>query len=573
MIRTQAFQSWLDGFFASYYRHRPVNATFIGIHDCDSRLPDLSEHGTGDALADTGTLLAGLRALPEEPLSGIETLDRKLAAGHLEIQRWELLSGYFPRLNPCTYTGEAVFGLISLLRRPFATLNERLHSTIMRMEGVPALLAQGRANVRNAPHAWTERAIDECRGALAMLGRGIDLFAREHNAPEPGLRKAADQAAAAFEEFQHYLETELLGRGGESSACGEEAFDLLLHRGHFLGIDPTEVERYASRQLDDCATYLASHANDFGARSPAEALAQLADLHPTVENYYSRYAELWDACRACAEKHRLLSWPDFPIRYVPRPVWVREAAPHLYFLFYHSPAPFDGLPELEYLVTPIETDMPPARQEELLRATNDSVIKLNQVVHHGAIGHHLQNWHAFRAESRIGQIAAVDCALRIALFCGGTMAEGWACYATDLMDEFGFLTPLEHYAQVHGRLRMAARAMMDVRLHRGIMTIDQAAEFYRQRVGMAAAAARSEAVKNTMFPGTALMYLFGTDAIRRLRIELQQKPGFELRAFHDRFLSFGSIPVPLIAEAMSQRTPRSHNRKNGDIPIFRPGFS
>jgi uncharacterized protein (DUF885 family) len=219
-------------------------------------------------------------------------------------------------------------------------------------------------------------------------------------------------------------------------------------------------------------------------------------------------------------------------------------------LFYHSPAPFDALPEHEYLVTPIEPDMPAEQQQALLRANNDSVIKLNHVVHHGAIGHHIQNWHAFRAESRIGRIAAVDSASRIALFCGGTMAEGWACYATNLMGEFGFLTPLEHYSQTHSRLRMCARALVDVRLHHGTITLDQAIAFYQQRVGIAPAAARAEAVKNSMFPGTALMYLLGTDAIQHLRRDMAERPGFELRSFHDQLLSFGSIPVTLIAEAM-----------------------
>ena len=42
------------------------------------------------------------------------------------------------------------------------------------------------------------------------------------------------------------------------------------------------------------------------------------------------------------------------------------------------------------------------------------------------------------------------------------MAEGWACYATELMDEVGFLTPLERLSLRHGRLRMAARALVDV---------------------------------------------------------------------------------------------------------------
>jgi uncharacterized protein (DUF885 family) len=228
---------------------------------------------------------------------------------------------------------------------------------------------------------------------------------------------------------------------------------------------------------------------------------------------------------------------------------VRSAAAHLYFLFYHSPAPFDGL-EVEYLVTPIEASMPADEQERLLRATNDSVIKLNHVVHHGALGHHVQNWYAFRAQSRIGQVAAVDCAARIALFCGGTMAEGWACYATDLMGEVGFLTPLERYAERHGRLRMAARALADVRLHHGQWTLAATTRFYEQQVGMPPAAARNEAVKNSMFPATALMYLMGTDAIHGLRRELATRPGFTLRSFHDQLLSFGSVPVTLVAEAM-----------------------
>src|SRR5262249_55887654 len=159
---------------------------------------------------------------------------------------------------------------------------------------------------------------------------------------------------------------------------------------------------------DQSQAYLQEHARDFGAATRQEALASLADLHPTTEGYYARYGQLWDACRRTAEEQGLLTWPDYPIRYIPRPMWARAAAPHLYFLFYHSPAPFDRLSEVEYLVTPIDPDMPAEEQERLLRANNDSVIKLNHVVHHGAIGHHVQNWYAFRAESRIGQVAAVD---------------------------------------------------------------------------------------------------------------------------------------------------------------------
>jgi len=181
------------------------------------------------------------------------------------------------------------------------------------------------------------------------------------------------------------------------------------------------------------------------------------------------------------------------------------------------------------------------------------VITLNHVVHHGAIGHHVQNYYAYRGASEIGRVAAVDCASRIGMFLGGTMAEGWACYATDLMDECGFLTPEESVSQQHTRARLLARAVVDIGLHERSMDFDAAVAVYRDRIGMPHQAAVGEACKNSMFPGTALMYWLGTDGIHALRRDRERIEGsaFSRRRFHDRLLSYGSIPVPLIARIWS----------------------
>lgn len=548
-MNAPAFQHWLDRFFSSYYRHRPVNATFIGIHDYDDRLPDYSPAGVEAVQADTSGLLAELRILAPEPLADSEQLDRRLAEGFLEIQRWEYGSSHFQAGNPCVYTGEAAFGVLSLLRRPFAPLKQRLEHATARLNAIPELLAQGQANLRSVPQAWAEKASDECAGLLALCTEGIPALLAEHKQEHPALLAAAQRAAQATLEFKQFIERGAVHSAGQY-ACGEEAFARYLHSGHFLHQSAAEIAAYAKAQIAECSARLQEGAAAFGESDWRVVIARQAESHPTLNTYLRRYAELWDACYATAAAHQLVTWPDFPIRYLPRPRWVRSAAPHLYFLFYHAPAPFDKLPELEYLVTPIEPGIREAEQEQLLRANNESVIKLNHVVHHGALGHHVQNWYAARAKSRIGQIAAVDCASRIALFCGGTMAEGWACYATDLMDEYGFLTPLEHYAEQHTRMRMATRALADVRLHHREWSLDDAARFYHETLGMPPAAARGEAIKNSMFPATALMYLMGADAIHSLRRTLQARPGFSLRAFHDRLLSFGSVPVPLVAEAM-----------------------
>src|SRR5258708_14749609 len=53
----------LDRFFESYYRLRPVNATFTGVHDHDHRLPDWSPEG----LEASRTEMLQLRAELETP--------------------------------------------------------------------------------------------------------------------------------------------------------------------------------------------------------------------------------------------------------------------------------------------------------------------------------------------------------------------------------------------------------------------------------------------------------------------------------------------------------------------------
>lgn len=551
-------EQWLDRFFAAYYRRRPVDATFIGVHEYDQYLPDHSPAGSAALVAEMEALLADC---PQPSggaaaATGVTELDCLLAADFLTIQLAEWQSRHFWRGNPSLYAGEAIFGVLSLFLRDYAPLAERARAAVARLAAIPAFLAAAREQIADAPLAWTERAIAECGGALAFLGPGLDRLIRDYGLTTPGLRAAGNEAARAYESFRDWLCDDLATRPRESVAVGREFFDLMLRRGHHAARDGAAVAAWARAIFAEAEARLTAEAAYFGV-APGDwraALALLAEQHPATADYLDRYRQTWVAAREAALAHDLVTWPDFPIAYEPFPAWARGAQPHLYFLFYRAPGPFDlpRVPVHRYLVTPIDATLPADEQERLLRATNDGAIKTNHVIHHGGLGHHVQNWHAARAASRIGQVAAVDCASRIAFFGAGTLAEGWACYATALMDEVGFLTPLERFAEIHARLRMAARAICDVGIHDGSLSLDDAAAFYHERTGMAVPAARAEAIKNSMFPGAAAMYLLGIEGIRDLRAAVVAREGaaFQLRDFHDRFLAHGSLPVALIARSM-----------------------
>jgi uncharacterized protein DUF885 len=541
--------SALARFFDSYYRRRPVNATFTGVHDFDECLPDWSPGGLDAAIGEMRQLRASLRDGSEDgDLRDTSARDEALAASFLDIQIAELESDHFQRGNPSLAISEAAFGIVSLVTRPFAPARRRLDAVVGRLRAIPAfLIGAQRSMAGSLRDEWRAKALKECDGAQRIVGDGLRRWLASEGFTDDRVREAAQGAAGAIDRFQQWL-TGMPRADGDSYAAGGEMLDLLIARGHWCASGRRELAAAARDAFDRALSELDRRARAAAPGGWPEVQERLADRHPTTSGYLAAFQRTWDECRARALDARLVSWPDYPIRYVPIPPQTRDAAPLLYYLFYRSPAPFDRPAIHDYVVTPIDETMTAEEQRRRLRAANDSVIKLNHVVHHGAIGHHVQNYRAYTGDSEIGRVAAVDCASRIGMFLGGTMAEGWACYATDVMDEIGFLTPDESIAQQHTRARLLARAVVDIGLHDGSLSFADAVAVYRDRVGMAPEAARGEACKNAMFPGTALMYWLGTDGLHRLRAARQRADGaaFDLQQFHDRVLSFGSIPVPLV---------------------------
>lgn len=550
----------LQEFIDHYYRRRPVNATFTGVHDYDAQLPDWSASGLAALDDEMRQLIVRLeeRYPAPEKIStlrdDVNLLDAELARAFCEIQLSENASGHGMRGNPSLWTGEAVFSLISLMIRDFAPLDDRVRSVVSRMQAMSAFFEQARECIdeQPLPGPWVAKALRDCEGADILLTHGMPRWLDSgvvESANASSARSSATIAAGAFRAFADWLREGPIAPDS-AMACGTAHYDLLLRRGHQSRRPRYELLAEARERLDVESRRLESMARD-AAGSWAAVQDRLAADHPSAEDYLDAFTREWRVCRRTIVDADVVTWPDWPIAYAEIPTFTRDAAPYLYYLFYRSPAPFDPCVEYTYVVPPVPTADP----ELHLRAWNRSVIRLNHVLHHGGVGHHLQNWHAYhRAKSRVGKIAAVDCANRIGMFSGGTMAEGWACYATGLMGELRGLTPLEKVAEQHANVRQLARAVVDLSFHAGSLSFDDAVTFFGNNTGVPPHVARAEVVKCSMFPGTAVMYWLGTQAILDLRERLRGRLGgaFSLKHFHDELLGYGAVPVPLIARMMTE---------------------
>jgi hypothetical protein len=549
----------LDSFFGHYYRRRPVNATFTGVHMYDDALPDWSPAGLEALDDEMHSLARDLSASHPSPSAArtyrddVHTLDSELARSYLETQLTENASTHGVRHNPSLWTGEAIFSVIALMIRNFAPLDERIANAAARLQAIPEFLRNAVSVIgdHEVPRPWAERALRDIAGAELLLTRGIEAWLASDVISigvAARLRIGAQRAREAFRTFAEWLAS-CRAAPDIALACGAAMYDVLLARGHHCSRHRSDLLAEARARLSEERAQLDVAAKSIAGSWQAAQESLAADA-PSGDEFLSAFQRIWGDCHSAVTSHDAVTWPNWPIQYVSIPKWTADAAPHLYYLFYRSPAPLDPYSIYDYVVPSVPAENAP----EFLRSWNHSVIRLNHVVHHGGLGHHVQNWHAYhRARSRAGKIAAVDCANRIGMFCGGSMAEGWACYSTCLASELGLLSPLEQLAEQHSRLRFLARAIVDIELHQGTMSFSEAIAFYTQTVGLSEPVARAEAVKNSMFPCTAIMYWLGLQGILDLRDTVRSRRGasFSLKDFHDELLGCGSIPVPLVARIMT----------------------
>ncbi|MEZ5417739.1 MAG: DUF885 family protein [Vicinamibacterales bacterium] len=386
----------LDRFFEVFYRQRPVTATFTGLHAHDDRLPDWSPDGLAtmrEEMADVRALLrrAGcpadddVRVFPRD-------VDLVLADATLEIAIAELDSGHFVHSNPTLWTGEAIFGVLSLLTRDFAPLHDRLAAARARLEATPHFLAQARRAIPRVPKRWLAKATGECATAVTFLREALPAWLAALRADDvlrdqdvPGLTGAAAEAAAAFQDMQRWLggfdapgwpvpaSDPEWGEAPSRECAGEALLSLLVRRGHGVTTPLETLLGEAEEALSDAAERLGTLCASHGGWAAVQD--RLAARHAPAEGWLDRFQERWDDCRAAAERHALVTWPDAPLRYVPYPALVKDAAPQLYYLHYRSPAPFDPAATFDYVVPGLD-GLTPAQLEARLRQWNDSVITL-----------------------------------------------------------------------------------------------------------------------------------------------------------------------------------------------------
>ncbi len=521
----------VDAFLAHHLRFHPVDATFIGVGGHDHRLPPVDAHEEVTGLA---ALRRQLAAAGEGDDPGAR-LDRRFIAA--ELARAQAALDTRPRFdNPAWYTGEAAFAIIALLLPQSEPVDRA--ALAERLAAIPDFFASGRAHLAQgaAPQGWTRRAQREARAMAAFLAADLRL----HPAWQADWEQPAVAAARAFADFAAAIDA----LPDADPAAGAAYLDLMLRTVHGFPFGADEAQRRAAGTFAALGGELvALAARSDPTRSWQEQVASLAAIGPTADGAGAAY-RAWHARAMDDARHLVTPAEEYGLDFPLMAPSFRRVARDLYFLAYRSPpAARPGSGSVYWVPAPPDDAASSPRAQDL------ATIKSVHAVHHGSIGHHTQNARARVAASRIARLAGTDASMALTLPSAGTMVEGWACYAQELMLECpGFYTPAELLLQKHFERRNAASVLVDIRLHTGAWSLGEARRFYRDEAGFAAERVDGEIVRNTMFPGSRLMYWLGVEEIRALRARWRG----DVRAFHDTLLSFGHAPVAWVGDEMER---------------------
>src|SRR5207247_5779874 len=163
------FQKIAQDYVEQYLRTNPEQATELGDHRFDGQLTDYSSEARAKDLATQKEFRDKLKALDGSQLTGANNIDFRILKENIDYEIFQAEELKQPDWNQLAYMQSLANSLYLLVARDFAPAGERIPNLRQRMEKIPGVIAQARANLQHPPRVHTETAIEQTQGAINLV--------------------------------------------------------------------------------------------------------------------------------------------------------------------------------------------------------------------------------------------------------------------------------------------------------------------------------------------------------------------------------------------------------------------
>src|SRR5229473_1560963 len=511
-------------------RNYPVASSDARLHTWDSKLTDYSPAAIEARRQHVRSLLAQVNAMRTENWKKDDRIDWLLFRAQLEGVAFFDRVMDFEHSDPQTYVNECSNSIFSLLKKEYDTPRNRAISATARLIAMPAMIEQGKRNLTKPVRLYAQLAIDSARSIDSLFKDSMMTALAKDPLPAEinDLVAASNVAIKSIHAYADWLEKRL-GTMPSFAPMGEANYNYLLKHVYLLPLDAKQVEMLGQAEL---ARYrgLESMLPDPSLANPDPSRAKVIpkDQDDFLKAYESREAEMVGFLK---ENH-LVTLPSYLGRFEIRqlPEAFKPTSPGG---FMNAPGVYDKDPSGFYFIPTYN----PASKNFYIRAAIEDPRPI--LGHEGIPGHFLQLSIANHLKDEIRRQHS-----------DGIFVEGWALYGEEMLMRTGLYpnqSPSQGQVLRLSRYR-AARIGVDVNLQTGRWTFPQAVDYFMEAGGLDREAATGEAAGAASSPSQKIGYMVGKWQIMRLlgRYREAQGTGFRLGEFHDRLISYGSLPVSVI---------------------------
>jgi uncharacterized protein (DUF885 family) len=554
------FQKIAGDYIERYLQANPEDATELGDHRFDGQLTDYSPDARAKDLATQNEFRDKLNAIDGSKLTGANSVDFRILKENIDYQIFRAEELKEPDWNPLVYMQSLANSLYVLVARDFAPAEKRIPNLRQRMEKIPGVIAQAKANLEHPPRVHTETAIEQTQGAINLVREGLAPLLDQAGKTKKDLAPLQQETATALEDYKKWLQNDLLPRSDGNFRLGPEKFRKKLHFALASDLSMEEIMKRAQADLQqtqtaiydialplhkkyfpnaDAATLADNH------KVTAAVLGKLAEQHPNDATVVDFAKTVVTEATAFVKQHDLVTVPNVPLDVIAMPEFKRGVA----IAYCDAPGPLEKNGKTFFTVAPTPKDWSKERKESFFREYNNYMIR-DLTVHEAMPGHYLQLAHA----NEFGAPTLVR-----AIFRSGTFIEGWAVYCEQVMAEKGYGGPEVKMQQLKMRLRAICNAILDQSIHAGNMTEKEAMDLMTKEGYQQEGEAVAKWKRARLTSAQLSTYFVGATEHLDLRSAEQKKLGsdFNLKKYNDQVISYGSPPVKYVRELMLQGTTAS----------------
>ena len=544
------FEKYKSNFVEELWKISPEWASSQGYHNYDSILPIPNAENERIQLKFAQSQLDSLKTYSLDQLSDNNKTDVQMMENLMNSFLFsinELKSGTW---NPSQYNVCGSFA--EILNGNYDSLENRLRDFDLKMKNIPSYYEAAANNLKNPTLEHTQLALAQNLGGLSVFKDDLKSALAKSSWSAEQKNATLEKAAIAIKAIENYADflKKMDNPSPRSFRLGKDLYAKKFDLDIQSGFSAEEIYQKALNEKNVLHGKMFTLADNlwekYLANAPKptnklEVIRQVIDKislqHTTPEKFQSEIEkQIPELVAYVKEKDLLYIDPSKPLVVRKEPDYMAGVAG----ASISAPGPYDKNANTYYNVGSM-SGWSKEDSESYLREYNDYILQILNI-HEAIPGHYTQLVYSNQSPSIIKSILG-----------NGAMIEGWAVYTERMMLESGYKNSDEMWLMYYKwNLRTVCNTILDNSVQTRNMSKTEALTLLTKEAFQQNAEAEGKWKRATLSQVQLCSYFTGYTEIYAFREELKKKEGtkFNLKKFHEKFLSYGSAPVKNIKELM-----------------------